>query len=184
MTKYVEIRQAGRRFAVPEGSTILEAALADGIAYPHGCRSGRCGSCKSRLVRARSIFSISAASRSRTRRKRQGLILACRAIPRTDAIVAWLGGDEETASHPRRLLNCRMAAIEDTTHDIKHIRLTIVGGDPLAFTAGQYARLTFPDAPTRDYSMASEPGERELEFHICQRRVGPSPSHSCAVEAR
>lgn len=39
MTKYVEIRQAGRHIAVPEGVTILEAALADGIAYPHGCRS-------------------------------------------------------------------------------------------------------------------------------------------------
>ena len=50
MTRYVEIRQVGRRIAVPEGGTILEAALADGIAYPHGCRSGRCGSCKSRLV--------------------------------------------------------------------------------------------------------------------------------------
>jgi ferredoxin len=50
MTTYVEIRQVGRRIAVPEGGTILEAALADSIAYPHGCRSGRCGSCKSPLV--------------------------------------------------------------------------------------------------------------------------------------
>jgi len=168
MTKYVEIRQAGRRIEVPEGGTILEAALADGIAYPHGCRSGRCGSCKSRLVSGEvdlldhSRFALS------EEEKAQGLILACRAIPRTDAIVPWLGGDEETASHPRRRLNCRLEAIKDATHNIKHIRLTIVGGDPLAFTAGQYARLTFPDAPTRDYSMASEPGERELEFHIRQ----------------
>jgi len=168
MTKYVEIRQAGRRIEVPEGGTILEAALADGIAYPHGCHSGRCGSCKSRLVSGEvdlldhSRFALS------EEEKAQGLILACRAIPRTDAIVAWLGSDEETASHPRRRLNCRVKAIKDATHDIKHIRLTIVGGDPLAFTAGQFARLTFPDAPTRDYSMASEPGERELEFHIRQ----------------
>ncbi|MGV8892145.1 MAG: 2Fe-2S iron-sulfur cluster-binding protein [Burkholderiaceae bacterium] len=168
MTKHVAIRQAGRRIAVPEGGTILEAALADGIAYPHGCRSGRCGSCKSRLVSGEvdlldhSRFALS------EEEKAQGLILACRAIPRTDAIVAWLGGDEETASHPRRRLNCRVAAIEDATHDIKHIRLTIDGGDPFAFTAGQYARLTFPEAPTRDYSMASGPGERELEFHIRQ----------------
>jgi len=168
MTKYVEIRQTGRRIAMPHGCSILDAALADGIAYPHGCRSGRCGSCKSRLVSGEvdllehSRFALS------DDEKAQGLILACRAIPRTDAIVAWLGGDEETPSHPRRRLNCRVDAIEDATHDIKHIRLSLVGGDPLAFTAGQYARLTFPDAPTRDYSMASVPGERELEFHIRQ----------------
>lgn len=169
MKRYVEIRQAGRRIAVAEGDTILEAALADGMAYPHGCRSGRCGSCKSRLISGEvdlldhSRFALS------DEEKAQGLILACRAIPRTDAIVAWLGGDEETTSHPRRRLNCRVAAIEDATHDIKDIRLTIIGGgDPLAFTAGQYARLTFPDAPTRDYSMASAPGKQELEFHIRQ----------------
>jgi ferredoxin-NAD(P)+ reductase (naphthalene dioxygenase ferredoxin-specific) len=168
MTKHVAIRQAGCNIAVPKGGTILEAALAEGIAYPHGCRSGRCGSCKSRLVSGEvdlldhSRFALSDEEKAR------GLILACRAIPRTDAIVAWLGGDEETPSHPRRRLNCRVTALEDATHDIKHIQLAIDGADPLAFTPGQYARLTFPGAPTRDYSMASIPGEGELEFHIRQ----------------
>lgn len=169
MTKRVGIRQAGRTIEVPEDVTILEAALADGIAYPHGCRSGRCGSCKSRLVSGRvdlldhSRFALS------DEEKAQGLILACRAIPTTDAIVGWLGGDEETPAHPRRCLQCRVAAIEDATHDIKRIRLVVEAGDPLDFTAGQYARLTFPGAPTRDYSMASGSGEQEIEFHI--RRV-------------
>lgn len=50
MTNYVDIRQAGRSIAVDEGVTILEAAFAEGIAYPHGCRPGRCGSRKSRLA--------------------------------------------------------------------------------------------------------------------------------------
>jgi len=169
MTKYVEIRQAGRRIEVPEGGTILEAALADGTAYPHGCRSGRCGSCKSRLVSGEvdlldhSRFALSEEENA------QGLILA------------WLGGDEETASHPRRRLNFRVEAIKDATHDIKHIRLTIVGGDPFAFTAGQYARFTFPDAPTRDYAMASELGERELEFHIRQVPGGAATRRTHAL---
>lgn len=169
MTKHVGIHQAGRSIAVPEGVTILDAALADGIAYPHGCRSGRCGACKSRLVNGEvnllnhSRFALS------DEEKAQGLILACRAIPTTDATVAWLSGDEETPSHPRRQLNCRVAAIVDATHDIKRIQLVIEGAEPLVFTAGQYARLTFPGAPTRDYSMANVPGERAIEFHI--RRV-------------
>ena len=50
MTRRVDIRQAGRTIDVPAGRTILERALEEGIAYPHGCRSGRCGSCKSRLL--------------------------------------------------------------------------------------------------------------------------------------
>ena len=50
MGRQIEIRQAGRIIDVPDGRTILERALEEGIAYPHGCRSGRCGSCKSRLI--------------------------------------------------------------------------------------------------------------------------------------
>jgi CDP-4-dehydro-6-deoxyglucose reductase/ferredoxin-NAD(P)+ reductase (naphthalene dioxygenase ferredoxin-specific) len=167
--KQIEIRQAGRTLAVPEGMTILEAALADGIAYPHGCRSGRCGSCKSRLISGEvqllehSRFALS------DEEKGLGLILACCALPRTDAVLAWLGGDEQLPAHPRRQLRCRVKAIDNVTHDIKRIQLDTGDAEPLAFTAGQYARLTFPGAPARDYSMANKPGERALEFHI--RRV-------------
>ena len=177
MTKHVNISQTGRTITVAEGVTLLEAALYDGIAYPHGCRSGRCGSCKSRLVSGKvdlldhSRFALS------DDEKAQGLILACCAIPTTDAIVAWLGEDEETPSHPRRRLNCRVAAITDATHDIKRIQLVIDGADPLVFTAGQYARLTFPGAPTRDYSMASGPGDRALEFHIRRVPGGAATQH-------
>lgn len=177
MTKHIEIRQSGRTIAVPEGVTILEAALSEGIAYPHGCRSGRCGSCKSRLVSGEvdlldhSRFALS------DEEKAQGLILACRAIPTTDALVAWLGGDEETQSHPRHRLNCRVAAITDATHDIKRIQLVTDGPDSLVFSAGQYARLTFPGAPPRDYSMANGPDERALEFHI--RRVPGGAATQC-----
>lgn len=181
MTKHIKIRQTGRTLAMAEGVTILEAAIANGIAYPHGCRSGRCGLCKSRLVSGEvdlldhSRFALS------DDEKAQGLILACRAIPTSDAIVAWLGDDEEAPSHPRRRLNCRVAAIADATHDIKRIELVIEGAEPLVFTAGQYARLTFPGVPTRDYSMASGPGKRALEFHI--RRV-PGGAASPDIHAR
>lgn len=177
MTKHVDIHQAGRTIAVPEGVTILDAALAVGIAYPHGCRSGRCGACKSRLVNGQvnllnhSRFALS------DEEKAQGLTLACRAIPTTDVIVAWLGGDEEVPSHPHRQLNCRVTAITDATHDIKRIQLVIEEGEPLAFTAGQYARLTFPGAPTRDYSMASAPGGGALEFHIRRVPGGRATQH-------
>lgn len=167
--KQIEIRQAGRTLAVPEGMTVLAAALADNIAYPHGCRSGRCGSCKSRLISGEvellehSRFALSDED------KAQGLFLACCALPRTDAVLAWLGGDEQLPAHPRRRLNCRVKTIDNATHDIKRVRLDIGDAEPLAFTAGQYARLTFAGAPARDYSMANGPTERELEFHI--RRV-------------
>ncbi|WP_071796129.1 2Fe-2S iron-sulfur cluster-binding protein [Natronohydrobacter thiooxidans] len=167
MANTVEIRQAGRQIVVAAGRTILETALEQGIAYPHGCRSGRCGSCKSRLIEGKvellphTPFALTPEERA------GGLILACRAQPHTDAAVAWLGKQEET--HPLRVLRARVVGFDDATHDIRRVRLSFEDSAPLAFSAGQYARLSFAGAPTRDYSMASQPGDSILEFHI--RRV-------------
>ena len=140
MTHKVSIRQHRAAIAVEPGQTILEAALAAGVPYPHGCRSGNCGSCKSSLeggeveLAAYSDYALSPEERA------QGLILACRAMPWSDAAVTWLEADE-VAIHPQRQLVCRVAALEDMTHDIKGVRLEIVSGGPFTFSAGQYAAV-------------------------------------------
>lgn len=41
MSFTVKIRQSDAPLAVEMGDTILTAALAAGIDYPHGCQSGR-----------------------------------------------------------------------------------------------------------------------------------------------
>jgi naphthalene 1,2-dioxygenase ferredoxin reductase component len=87
----VTLINIGRTITVADGQTILSAVLAEGIDYPHGCKSGRCGSCKSRLVEGRvdhldhTRFALTAEERE------GGLILACRAVPTSDASVEWLG---------------------------------------------------------------------------------------------
>lgn len=168
MTNHVEILQTGAIIAVPAGVTILDAALADGIAYPHGCRTGRCGSCKTRLVSGEveclehSRFALT------QEEKAQGLVLACRAIPTTDGVVSWLD-DDQVVLYPLRRLNCKVTLVEAVTHDINRIQVVNDEGEPLSFAAGQYVRLTFPGLPSRDYSIASPSGSQVLEFHL--RRV-------------
>src|SRR6266705_1801767 len=101
MAFQVRIRQADGPLAVEPGQTILAAALAQGLAYPHGCQSGNCGACKSRQyageieLQPYSEYALTAAERA------DGLILACRAMPWSDAEVAWLEADEMVV-HPLR----------------------------------------------------------------------------------
>jgi CDP-4-dehydro-6-deoxyglucose reductase/ferredoxin-NAD(P)+ reductase (naphthalene dioxygenase ferredoxin-specific) len=165
----VFIPQAGRSLDVNDGQTILLAALAAGIPYPHGCKSGRCGSCKSRLVSGEvdllphTPFALSPTEQA------GGLILACRAQPLIDATVAWLGDADEIADIPVGLFEGAIAAVEDATHDIKLIRVRLDDRGAFTFRAGQYARLFYPGAPSRDYSVASRPDEELIEFHV--RRV-------------
>lgn len=168
MTHTVRIARWAAPVAVETGQTVLEAALQAGVPYPHGCRSGNCGACKSRLLRGEvemapwSEFALTGAERA------AGLVLACRTVPWGDAEIAWLGEDD-VAAHPVRKVAGRVEAVEAMTHDISAVRVSIADGGPFAFSAGQYCRLRFAGLPARDFSMANMPGEEKLEFHV--RRV-------------
>ena len=154
-----------RKIAVASGQTLLAAALDAGIDYPHGCKAGRCGNCKSRLVSGEvdllehTRFALSDEERE------AGLILACRALPKSDVTVAWLGDEETLPAHPLVRTGAEVVSVEEATHDIRILRLRPKRG-PMMFSAGQYVTLALPGLPPRDYSMASRPGEGILEFHV------------------
>ena len=40
----------GNEIIIDDGNTILESALDQGIDFPHGCRTGNCGACKSKKI--------------------------------------------------------------------------------------------------------------------------------------
>ena len=84
--------------------TLLDAALAAGVPYPHGCRTGECGSCKTRLLSGDvSMTAYDGAVLSQSERA-EGLILVCRARPRSDVHIAWLGMDEEESLPTQRMM--------------------------------------------------------------------------------
>ena len=175
MTFRVRVRQLPAPLEVAAGQTILDAALTAGYDYPCGCQSGNCGACKSVLLSGEiemapySEFALTEAERT------SGLILACRAVPWSEAEVAWLEPDE-VAAHAQRKLICRVVAIDAMTHDIRRVRLEIQSGGPFSFSAGQFASVTFDGLPPRDFSMASASDEAVLEFHI-RAMAGGSVSH-------
>lgn len=144
-------------------ATILDAALERGVPFPHGCRTGECGTCKCLLLSgdvAMKNYDSAALSASE---KSAGFVLACRARPRGDVHVAWLGGTV-SIELPVRRLAAQVTNVEQVSPLIK--RLYLWPEQPLQFAAGQFARLTFAGLPARAYSMASMPGEEVLEFHV------------------
>jgi len=176
MTFSVKIRDWEAPIAVEMGQTILEAAIAHGVPYPHGCRSGNCGACKSRLLSGEvemSPYSEFALTRDE---KASGLILACRSVPWEDTEVAWISMDDIVA-HPIRSLTCRVTALDAMTHDIRRVRMEVLSGGPFDYSAGQYASVTFRGQPPRDYSMASTPDDGSLEFHVRHVQGGASSGY-------
>ncbi|HZH25601.1 MAG TPA: 2Fe-2S iron-sulfur cluster-binding protein [Azospirillaceae bacterium] len=179
MGHQLNIRQVGSPIKAKPGATILDAALDASVGYPHGCRSGRCGMCKSRLLEGRVEMGAHTKFALPPEQREQGLILACRAVPLEDCTVSWLG-DEVPVNHPVERIACRVEAVEDLTHDIRLVRLASNDGQCMVFSPGQYARVTFPGCPTRDYSMANLPGTPVLEFFV--RRVPGGAASTYAAE--
>ncbi len=165
MSYSVKVRQFDRPFHVTTGDSILASALAGDLPYPHGCRSGNCGACKSELLAGDIEMSPYSEFALADEERNRGIILACRAVPWSDCEIALLDADE-TRAHASRNLTCRVVGVDAATHDIKVVRLKIEDGGPFESSPGQYASVTFPGLPARDYSMASLPGGDELESHI------------------
>src|SRR3546814_12303034 len=106
--------------------------------------------------------------------KSAGFVLACRARPRGDVHVAWLGGTV-SIELPVRRLAAQVTNVKQVSPLIK--RLYLWPEQPLQFAAGQFARLTFAGLPARASSMASMPGAEVLEFPVRLIPGGPPRTH-------
>ncbi|MFZ5674881.1 MAG: NADH:ubiquinone reductase (Na(+)-transporting) subunit F [Pseudomonadota bacterium] len=162
--KYLTLPQIERRLIVAEGQTILEAALAAGIPYPHSCTAGRCAACKSKLHSGQVTLNPHTRFALTDEEKAQGLILACRALPEGDVSASWLGEAPADAAGPPQ--GATVVALEQMTHDIRRLVIALDERARFRFTAGQYLKLTVDGAPARPYSMASRPDEELIELHV------------------
>jgi CDP-4-dehydro-6-deoxyglucose reductase/ferredoxin-NAD(P)+ reductase (naphthalene dioxygenase ferredoxin-specific) len=158
---------------VAEGQTILEAALEQGVDFPHFCQAGICRTCACDLLAGEvellpyAGFALTADERA------SGRILACRALPQSACTIA-LPDDRDRAAHPLRLLSATVIGIAFPVPDVALLRVALGAREQFFFSAGQYVNLAFAGAPPADFSLASIPGDAELEFHV--RLVAGDPT--------
>jgi CDP-4-dehydro-6-deoxyglucose reductase len=158
----------GIAFSAEPGTSILDAALAQGIVLEHGCRSARCGSCKARVVQGMTAPLRAPLSLTDTEAA-EGWVLTCASEAVTD-----LQLDIEDlgllAAYPPRVTPSRIDVLERVADDVVRVVLRLPATSPLRFLAGQHVDLTSPAGDRRSYSIASAaalPGK--VELHI--RRV-------------
>lgn len=166
-TSTVTAEPSGLRFEVNSSQSILEAALAQGIAFPHSCTVGTCGSCKCRLKSGR-IREITNFGYVLSAEELQGdVILACQAAARSDVVLD-VPGLSAHRLHPSGDYTATLTGSVDLTHDIRQVTLTL--DRPMPFDGGQYAHLAVDDIfGARAYSFAVPPdagGNREVSFFI------------------
>ena len=155
------VQPMARTLAIEPGANLLETLRNNDIPISHSCMSGRCGTCRCKVLEGNVIDS--GLESKITNPNEDRYILACMSVL-TESCVIEVPEPDEVINHPARIVKAEVVAIEDATHDIK--RLVVRPAKPLDYSPGQYAMLQFTPAHIRPYSMAGLPGDRELEFHI------------------
>jgi len=151
---------------VDEEQYVLSAALSAGLALPHSCRTGNCGSCKALLLSGEIIhdeFDDSALSDSQ---QQSGFVLLCRCRAKSNLEI----NIEEFGEllSPARYWPARISSLRPLNHDVMQMRVLLAPGKDFNCNAGQYMDFVLPDSKLRSYSIAGIDG-RQIDFHI--RRV-------------
>lgn len=163
------VNDLGKPIEVEPSSNLLQAALAAGVAWPHSCRVGSCGTCRCRLVSGRikelSDFSYVLEEDELDR----GMILACQTSLRSDIVVEVdLDTTVGKVAKPESIKGV-ISGSTPLTHDILEIRVHLEKPLP-RYIAGQYAEISVAgiDHP-RSYSFARAPENEksdDVTFHV------------------
>ncbi|WP_321967839.1 2Fe-2S iron-sulfur cluster-binding protein [Burkholderia cepacia] len=157
----VAILPMQRTLQVQAGANLLETLRANAVPISYSCMAGRCGTCRCKLIAGKVIENGPEQSVSPTTAGQS--VLACQTTIVGSCTIE-IPEPDEVVVHPARTIKATVSGLDDLTHDIKRLRLTLA--KPLEFSPGQYATLQFTPQHIRPYSMASMHGADELEFHI------------------
>jgi CDP-4-dehydro-6-deoxyglucose reductase, E3 len=162
----VRIIPQGRSISVPEDLPVLAAAQLAGLPLPHSCRSGRCGSCRARLVSGRIEYpaglplGVSAAERE------QGYVLLCQALARSDLVVE-ARPVQSAATAEIKTLPSRVARRRELAPDVMQLLLRVPAVESMEFLAGQYLDVLLEGGQRRSYSVANAPhAGSQFELHV------------------
>jgi NAD(P)H-flavin reductase/ferredoxin len=167
-THQVTVEPFGVTLTVGARETILQAALKAGLAYPSECQTGACASCRTVLLEGDIKALTDFAYVLELDEMRDGTILACQALPRSDLKLRVTTLDDGLEPIAARDFDGTLTAVSHLTRDILDVRVAL--DEPMHYYAGQYANLSVPGvAAGRSYSFAAAPangGTDELAFHL------------------
>ena len=151
-----------RTLNVKAGANLLEVLLEHAVPVSYSCMSGRCGTCRCKVLKGKVLESGGHESKTPIVDSDQ-FVLACQTVLTEDCTIE-IPEPDEVVVHPARIAKAKVTEISDLTHDVKQLRLQLQ--KPLSYSPGQYVQLQFGPGMARPYSMAGLGIDGELEFHI------------------
>jgi CDP-4-dehydro-6-deoxyglucose reductase len=162
----VRIIPHGRSISAPEELPVLSAAQLAGLPLPHSCRAGNCGSCRARLLSGRIEYAGGAPLGLSAQETREGFVLLCRALPRSDLVVE-VRLIQSAAAAEIKTLPSRIARRVQLAPDVMRLVLRLPAVESMEFRAGQYLDVLLEGGRRRSYSVANAPlSAGQIELHV------------------
>lgn len=158
----VLVQPLGTRLDVRHGENLLAALVANQVPISHSCMSGRCGTCRCKVIDGE-LHENGGYAFHNIDHQTHRHVLACQSVVTGNCVIE-IPEPDEVVVHTAKIVKATVTAIEDLTHDIRMIRLR--PAKALAFSPGQYATLQFTPDHIRPYSMARLASDTALEFHV------------------
>lgn len=159
-------------FATGDQTSILNAALAQGIAVPFSCQRGECGSCRA-TVRAGRFEHITAPT-ERTYVTAADELLMCQCCAASDLTLTF--PHWHAPASPPEMRSVQVVSRLPLAQDVTQLVVELQDAQPFEYLPGQHVQLVFDGGSHRCFSIANLPGAAgpvRLEFHI-RRQPGGS----------
>ncbi|MEY2994938.1 MAG: hypothetical protein RL357_1873 [Pseudomonadota bacterium] len=154
MTFNITVEPSQRQFQADSDESLLLAAIRQGIGLPYGCKDGACGSCKCRLLSGEVHMAPHQDKALSASEAEQGMILTCRAHPRSDLVLESKQVTSEDA-FPIRKMPARVAKLDKLADDVMRMVLQLPAAEAFTYHAGQYVEFILRDGDRRSYSMGN-----------------------------
>jgi len=154
-----------KAFSQSSGQTILDAAAKSGIGLPYSCKTGRCSTCKCKVLKGQSIATVDEVGLT-LEEKGQGFILSCVRSALTDMLIEVEDLGDQIMPEVKTL-PIRISSLDKLAPDVLRVKLRFPPKTPFAFLAGQYVDVIGPGGIRRSYSVANAPeADNQLQLHI------------------
>ena len=152
-------------FEANAGSSLLDAAGAASVQFPYSCKTGRCGSCRCKVLTGHTHALLPELGLTE-QEKANGWILSCARAADSDLHIEVLDlGD--FALPPPRTLPCKISTLQRLAPDVVGIQLRLPPSSVFEFLPGQYIDVIGKHGLRRSYSIAnSSLPNNMLELHV------------------
>jgi CDP-4-dehydro-6-deoxyglucose reductase len=156
---------SGKKFKTFGSVSILDAAAKEGFNLPYSCKTGRCSTCKCKVISGQSVASVDELGLT-SEEKAQGFILSCVRSVLTDTLIDVEDLGDQVIPEIKTLPT-RINSLEKLAPDVLSVKLRLPPNTQFTFLAGQYVDVIGPGGLRRSYSVANAPASNnQLEFHI------------------